>query len=243
MSLEAIVLSRMRKARKDKTQRISSRALWAMGLDCLCLRFSSVYATFYDKNIFLKNEDINLFSGFSLAWFLTIKYLPEDPGYLVGNPWVANGLETSPAWGSHGLSHHHSMYSFLGFLYPWFSCLWFQTQPKQESSPLRLAFPWSVPPGGAPCVAEAGLLWHRGWWTRPLTARFPSVGCAPRHVTSNPCWQPGLLLFVLGMLLLSFSAVSPWASQMVRNKGYQLGLSDRPTHQEPMSCKGKHKCN
>ena len=67
MSLEAIVLSRMRKAQKDKAQRISSRALWAMGLDCLCLRFSSVYATYYDTNILLKNEDINLFSGFSLA--------------------------------------------------------------------------------------------------------------------------------------------------------------------------------
>lgn len=71
------------------------------GIHYLCLCFSSIYATFYDrKYIHKKSEDTSLFSGVILAWPLITEYLLKDPRYLTRNPQAANCLVMSLAWRS-----------------------------------------------------------------------------------------------------------------------------------------------
>lgn len=198
------------------------------GLDYLCLCFSAVYATFYDRKIHLKNEDTNLFSGFNLAWSLITKHLFENPGYFIGNPWVANCLEMSPAWRSHALSRYHLMSSFLNFQYPLFSCPWFQTQPKSSLYLINVSQGWAI--WGRSKGTGAQRLASQAHLSVPSVLRLAVLF---RYVISNPCCHPSFLLFVLGVLVLSFlfSAVSSWASQMVRTRGLLLGPSDGPTPQ------------
>ena len=169
---------------------------------CLCLCFSSVYATFYDRKIHLQEKwryqsvqwcHFSLASNYKISSYRSkIPHKKSLGGQLLSD---VSGLEKF-----HCLCQH-SVSSFLDWRWPWVPSLCLQMHPRLKPSHLCPAVTWSLSPGG------------------PYSGSKPSD--TPRRVAqvlfslSSFLWRTTSVMEVShSLILLSFlsCAVSSWAS-------------------------------